>query len=122
MKNHFPALCRTLTSGASGGIGPEAVKLCLSLGPNVTAHYNSNSEPIQTLKVSFPALQCAQTDLFSESAMKSMYMHFGNTVFPCGSTRGQPWHVVAPRELPRELELRGRVMCIAPGWVAILMI
>ncbi|KAG2743317.1 hypothetical protein P692DRAFT_201794948 [Suillus brevipes Sb2] len=76
MKNHFPALCRTLISGASGGIGTETAKLCLSLGENVTAHYNSNSEPKQTLKFSFPALQCAQTDLFSESAMKSMYIHF----------------------------------------------
>lgn len=70
-----------LVTGASGGIGLETVKLYLSLGANVTAHYNSNSQPIQTLQVSFPALQCAQADLSSESAVKSMFDALSGTPF-----------------------------------------
>ncbi|KAG1778293.1 hypothetical protein EV702DRAFT_1095421 [Suillus placidus] len=59
-----------LVTGTSGGIGLETVKLDLSLGANVTAHYNSNSTPLQALQVSFPAFQCAQADLSSDSAVK----------------------------------------------------
>ncbi|KAG1768842.1 NAD-P-binding protein [Suillus occidentalis] len=67
--------------GASERIGLETVKLYLPLGANVTAYYNSNSEPIQTLKVSFPALQYAQADLSSESAVKSMFDALSETPF-----------------------------------------
>ncbi|KAG1897333.1 uncharacterized protein F5891DRAFT_1049055 [Suillus fuscotomentosus] len=70
-----------LVTGASGGIGLETVKLYLSLGANVTAHYNSNSKPIQNLQVKFPALQCAQADLSSESAVKSMFDALSGTPF-----------------------------------------
>lgn len=45
----------------------------LALGANVTAHYNSNSTPIQILQASFPALQSVQADLSSESAVKRMF-------------------------------------------------
>ncbi|KAG1728723.1 NAD(P)-binding protein [Suillus paluster] len=62
-----------LITGASGGIGLETVKLYLSLGANVTAHYNSNAKPIQALQASFPALQCVQADLSSEFAVKHMF-------------------------------------------------
>ncbi|KAG1897374.1 NAD(P)-binding protein [Suillus fuscotomentosus] len=70
-----------LVTGASGGISPETVKLCLSLDANVTTHHNSNSKPIQNLQVNFPALQCAQADLSSESAVKSMFDALSGTPF-----------------------------------------
>ncbi|KAG1872847.1 NAD(P)-binding protein [Suillus tomentosus] len=70
-----------LVTGASGGIGLETVKLYLSLGANVTAHYNSNSKPIQNLQVNFPALQCTQADLSSESAVKNMFDALSGTPF-----------------------------------------
>jgi NAD(P)-dependent dehydrogenase (short-subunit alcohol dehydrogenase family) len=70
-----------LVTGASGGIGLETVKLYLSLGANVTAHYNSNPKPIQTLQISFPALQCTQADLSSESAVKNMFDALSGTSF-----------------------------------------
>ncbi|KAG2053241.1 NAD(P)-binding protein [Suillus hirtellus] len=70
-----------LVTGASGGIGLETVKLYLSLGANVTALYNSNSKPVQNLQVNFPALQCTQADLSSESAVKSMFDALSETPF-----------------------------------------
>jgi NAD(P)-dependent dehydrogenase (short-subunit alcohol dehydrogenase family) len=53
----------------------------LALGANVTAHYNSNSTPIQVLQASFPALQSVQADLSSESAVKRMFEVLSGTPF-----------------------------------------
>jgi len=89
-------------SGASGGIGLETTKLYLSmffdryhsskiaantpipfpdLGANVTAHYNTNSKPIQVLQESYPALQCVNADLSSESAVSRMFEAFSTSLF-----------------------------------------
>ncbi|KAH7912082.1 NAD(P)-binding protein [Hygrophoropsis aurantiaca] len=66
-----------LVTGASGGIGLETTRLYLSLGANVTAHYNSNVAPIKALVDLSPQtssrLQWIQADLSSEEAVLKMF-------------------------------------------------
>jgi NAD(P)-dependent dehydrogenase (short-subunit alcohol dehydrogenase family) len=71
--------------GANGGIGFETTRLFLSLGANVTAHYNSSSSALQPLYDEYgpSRILLAQADLTSEEAVASLFKsssHFSGPV------------------------------------------
>ncbi|KAH0826473.1 NAD dependent epimerase/dehydratase [Lanmaoa asiatica] len=64
-----------LVTGASGGIGLETAKLYCSLGAKVTAHYNSQRDPLLPLSQTYPTLQIIQADLAEEAATVLVVNH-----------------------------------------------
>jgi len=64
---------RVLVTGASGGIGLDTAKLYCSIGARVTAHYNTQFEPLETLSKAYPNLQIVQSDLSSEASVVDMF-------------------------------------------------
>ncbi|KAI6011425.1 NAD(P)-binding protein [Pisolithus marmoratus] len=62
-----------LVTGASGDIGLETAKLFCALGANVTAHYNTQLEPLRELLKTFPDnLHTEQADLKQEMSVQAI--------------------------------------------------
>lgn len=71
-----------LVTGASGGIGLETSRLFCALGANVTAHYNTQLEPLKELLETFPGkLQPEQADLKQETSVQAMFARISKGTF-----------------------------------------
>jgi len=62
-----------LVTGASGGIGLETAKIYCSLGAEVTAHYNTQYEPLGSLSKTYSNIQAVQADLSDETSVTNMF-------------------------------------------------
>jgi len=62
-----------LVTGASGGIGLETAKLYCSLGAEVTAHYNTQYGPLESLSKAYDNLQAVQAELSDETSVTNMF-------------------------------------------------
>jgi NAD(P)-dependent dehydrogenase (short-subunit alcohol dehydrogenase family) len=62
-----------LVTGASGGIGLETAKLYCSLGAEVTAHYNTQYGPLESLSKDNVNLQAVQAELSDETSVTNMF-------------------------------------------------
>ncbi|KAI6095687.1 NAD-P-binding protein [Pisolithus croceorrhizus] len=71
-----------LVTGASGGIGFETARLFCALGANVTAHYNTQLEPLKELLKIFPGkFQPEQADLKQETSVQAMFARISKGTF-----------------------------------------
>ncbi|KZT24996.1 NAD(P)-binding protein [Neolentinus lepideus HHB14362 ss-1] len=63
-----------LVTGASGGIGFETTRVYLSLGANVTAHYNTQDSTLRPLLAEYPdRIQAIQANLANESQVVDLF-------------------------------------------------
>ncbi|KAH0834173.1 NAD(P)-binding protein [Lanmaoa asiatica] len=62
-----------LVTGASGKIGLETAKLYCSLGAEVTAHYNTQYGPLESLSSAYANLHAVQADLSDETSVTNMF-------------------------------------------------
>ncbi|KAG9310861.1 NAD(P)-binding protein [Chiua virens] len=62
-----------LVTGASGGIGLETARLFCSLGAEVTAHYNTQYGPLESLSKAYDNVQAVQANLADETSVANMF-------------------------------------------------
>ncbi|KAG8215403.1 hypothetical protein J3R82DRAFT_9010 [Butyriboletus roseoflavus] len=81
-----------LVTGASGGIGLETAKLYCSLGAEVTAHYNTQYGPLESLSNAYANLQAVQADLSDETSVANMFTAIAHAGRPVADLTLQRWN------------------------------